>query len=87
MKYFLITLFLACLITLGTGFYVKTADEATGDLLIGLSLLVGFFILMPVFIYHRWKDKDIKDYWLTKENIDKMKKYRKEENQNKNSKN
>jgi len=33
-----------------------------------------FFFVFPVFSYYRWKDKDVKDYMLTKENIDKMNK-------------
>ena len=30
------------------------------------------FIVMPLFIYNRWKNKDIKDYMLTEESIKKM---------------
>jgi len=77
MKYFLIVLFFAVAISLGIGFYIKADDEATGKLIIGLSLMVGFFVLMPSFIYHRWKDKDVKDYMLNKENIMKMHEYQK----------
>lgn len=77
MKYFLIVLFFAVAIALGIGFYIKADDEATGKLIIGLSLMVGFFVLMPSFIYHRWKDKNVKDYMLNKENIMKMHEYQK----------
>lgn len=72
MKYFLTILFISILVALGVGFYIKTTDEATGNLIIGLSLMAGFFVLMPLFIYHRWKNKDLKDYMLNKENILKM---------------
>jgi hypothetical protein len=72
MKYFLTVLFISVLIALGIGFYIKTSDEATGNLIIGLSLMAGFFVLMPLFIYHRWKDRNVKDYMLNKENIEKM---------------
>jgi len=75
MKYVLQILLIAVLIGLGIGFYIKSTDEAMGHLFIGLSLIVGFFILMPLFIYHRWKDKNIKDYMLNKENIMKMRDY------------
>ncbi|AFL80919.1 hypothetical protein Aeqsu_1426 [Aequorivita sublithincola DSM 14238] len=78
MKYFLIILFFAVLISLGLGFYIKSEDEATGKLIIGLTLMVGFFVLMPVFIYHRWKDRNVKDYMLNKENILKMHEYQKD---------
>ena len=57
---------------MGVGFYVRTSEQATGDIVIGLSILTGTFILMPLFIYHRWKNRKVKDYMLTKENIEKM---------------
>ncbi|WP_271423615.1 hypothetical protein [Aequorivita sinensis] len=75
MKYILIILLIVVFTGLGSGFYIKPEDEATGNLLIGLSISLGFFILMPLFIYHRWKDKNVKDYMLTKENILKMQEY------------
>lgn len=75
MKQFLIILFFAVIISLSIGFYLKTDDETTGNLIIGLSLMVGFFLLMPLFIYYRWKDKKVKDYMLNKENIMKMHDY------------
>ncbi len=78
MKYFLTVLFISVLIALGIGFYIKPEDEATGDLIIGLTLMAGFFVLMPLFIYHRWKNRSVKDYMLTKENIEKMQDYQKD---------
>lgn len=75
MKYIITILFIAVLISMGIGFYIKSNDEATGNLIIGLTLMVGFFILMPLFIYHRWSKKNVKDYMLTKENIKKMQDY------------
>lgn len=62
-------------ILLGLGFYIKSSDPSTGDLMIGLSLVGGFFIVMPLFIYHRWKDRNVQDYMLNKENIMKMHEY------------
>ncbi len=41
--------------------------------LIGFGVLGLFFVVFPLFSYYRWKDKDVKDYMLTKENLDKMK--------------
>jgi len=32
-----------------------------------------FFVVFPLFSYYTWKDKDVKNYMLTKENLDKMK--------------
>ena len=40
---------------------------------IGGGIAGLFFIWMPLFIYHRWKNRSIQDYMLTKENIDRMK--------------
>ena len=80
MKYIISILFITVLISLGVGFYSKTEDAAMGNLIIGLSLMVGFFILMPLFIYHRWKNKSVSEYMLTKENIKKMKDYQKDKN-------
>lgn len=78
MKYFFTILFVSILTGLGTGYYIKPEDPQTGDLIIGLSISALFFVLMPVFIYHRWKNKDIKNYMLTKENIEKMQDHNKE---------
>lgn len=40
--------------------------------LIGFGVVGLFFVVFPLFSYYRWKDKDVKDYMLTKENLDKM---------------
>ena len=78
MKYIIGVLFISVLISMGVGFYVKSGDEALGNLIIGLTLMAGFFVLMPLFIYHRWKNRSVKEYMLTKENIEKMQKYQKD---------
>jgi uncharacterized protein YxeA len=72
MKYILFLLLIAVITGIGSGFYIKTTDEATGNLLIGISVVVICFVLMPLFIYFRWNKRSFKDYMLTKENIDKM---------------
>lgn len=60
----------------GTGFFMKIVQESPelGDKIIGLSVLFSTFIFMPLFLYHRWKDKDIKDYVLDKEKLEEMRK-------------
>lgn len=80
MKYFLIISAIAIVITTITGFVIKPDDPGTGNLLIGASVAGLFFVWMPLFIYHRWKDRSMKDYMLTKENIDKMRDYSKDKN-------
>ena len=72
MKIILSFLFVVICLGILIGFYIKSSDQATGDIIIGLSIMAGAFILMPLFIYHRWKKRSVKDYMLTKENIKKM---------------
>ena len=77
MKAFIIILFFSCVILLGLGFWqLEMVDVATGHKLIGSACLLGMFVLMPCFIYHRWKDKNVKDYMLTNESFQRMKEYR-----------
>ena len=62
------------LIAIGVGFYVRTFDdEAMGDRIVGVAVLATAFILMPIFLYVRWKGKRLEDYTFTNKNIDKMK--------------
>ncbi|MBK5192913.1 MAG: hypothetical protein JJE07_06820 [Flavobacteriaceae bacterium] len=61
------------LIAVGTGFYFRMNDNMIlGDRIIGITVLASAFILMPIFLYVRWKGKNLKDYTFTKENLDKM---------------
>ncbi|HZW77790.1 MAG TPA: hypothetical protein VFF21_05740 [Flavobacteriaceae bacterium] len=76
MKYVINILFLVALGGLVAGFVIQPGDKALGDKFIGLSMILGFFIVMPLFIYHRWKGKDISKYYLNHENIMKMREYR-----------
>lgn len=73
MKWFMKILGISILIAIGVGFYFRlTGDILTGDRIIGISVLVSAFILMPVFLYVRWKGKRLKDYTLSDENMKKM---------------
>lgn len=76
MKYVLWICFIIMLGGFGVGFYIKIAasNPELGDKIIGLSVLFSTFIFMPLFLYHRWKDKDIKDYVLDKDKLDEMRK-------------
>ena len=51
--------------------------EINSDQVIGSGVVILFFIVFPTFSYYRWKDKDVRDYMLTQENIDKMNKTKK----------
>ncbi len=82
MKYIIKILLVLIVILVGVGYYFKnTGDHITGDKLVGIGILGASFILMPLFIYHRWKDKKAKDYMLTEENLNKMREYEKKKEQ------
>ena len=70
MKYFITACFICCFMSIILGFILNVTYAQK---LIGFGVVGLFFITFPLFIYHRWKNKDLKDYMLTKENIDKMK--------------
>lgn len=57
------------------GVYFKLyGDDLVGERIIGISVLASAFVLMPLFLAHRWKGKRLQDYTLTKENIERMNK-------------
>ncbi|XLS29426.1 hypothetical protein ACJD0Z_01070 [Flavobacteriaceae bacterium M23B6Z8] len=73
MKWIIRILFIAILSSVIIGYYFKNSgDHTSGDRLIGIAILASAFILMPVFIYHRSKGKNLKDYMFTQENLNKM---------------
>jgi len=49
-----------------------TLDVEYSQKLIGFGVVGLFLVVFPLFSYYRWKGKDVKDYMLTKENLDKM---------------
>ena len=74
MRNFLWLLFISILISLASGIYFKNSvDAIIGERIIGFTVLTGAFIYLPLFLYHRWKDKRLQDYTLSDENIKKMK--------------
>ena len=62
MKYILISLLIVIIGALTYGFYIKSTGDFNGEIVIGVSVLVIAFVFMPLFIYHRYKNKDIKDF-------------------------
>ena len=74
MKKILWFLFILILISLGCGIYFKNyINLITGERIIGFTVLTGAFLYLPLFLYHRWKDKRLQDYTFSDENIKKMK--------------
>ncbi len=73
MKYFLRLLFLSILFSLSFGLYVNSAGNTLlGNKIIGFTVLTAAFVFMPFFLAHRWKGKQLKNYTLSKENLDKL---------------
>ena len=62
MKTLLRALLIVCLVLIATGFYFNMEQVGTGERYIGIGVLILAFVLMPLFIYHRYKDKDLSNY-------------------------
>ncbi|MCL6296214.1 hypothetical protein [Jejuia spongiicola] len=69
MKYLIIFFLLVSIGLVGCGYFMETEYSQK---LIGFGVVTLFLIVFPLFSYYRWKDKNVKDYMLTKENLDKM---------------
>ena len=69
MKYVIGFLFLLAFGSIVTGFLT---DSEYSQKLIGFGVVGLFLVVFPLFSYYRWKDKNVKDYMITKENLDKM---------------
>ena len=66
MKYIIIFTLILSLGMLGTGFYLKNAGNANGEIVVGIGVLIVAFVLMPLFLYHRYKDKNLSDFTFDK---------------------
>jgi membrane-associated protease RseP (regulator of RpoE activity) len=73
MKYLIIILFIASLGSIIAGYFLEVSYS---EKLIGFGVASLFIIVFPSFSYYRWKDKNLKDYMLTKENLDKMRQHK-----------
>ena len=47
---------------IGTGFYIKQTHIEDGRFYIGIGVVTLAFVLMPLFIYHSYKGKDLSKY-------------------------
>lgn len=61
--------FIASITSIACGFILEVSYSQK---LIGFGVLGLFVVVFPLFSYYRWKGKSLKDYMLTKENLDKM---------------
>lgn len=63
MKYVIGILFFIVLAFIGFGFYIKNTTTGTeGDKWIGIGVMLSALVLMPVFLWHRYKNKKLEDY-------------------------
>ncbi|MBK5208377.1 MAG: hypothetical protein JJE44_02585 [Flavobacteriaceae bacterium] len=66
MKFVILFILILVLGMLGAGFYLKSSGDTNGEIVIGIGVLIVAFILMPLFIYHRYKNKNLKDFTFDK---------------------
>lgn len=69
MKYLIVILTIIVFASIFSGFIW---DTEWSQKLIGFGVFGLFFVVFPLFSWHRWKDKKVEDYMLTKENLQKM---------------
>jgi hypothetical protein len=75
MKYLILILALATITSIILGF---TLEVDYSQKLIGFGVAGLFLVVFPLFSYHHWKGKNVKDYMLTKENLEKMRENQRE---------
>ena len=62
MKYVIRILFFIVLAFIGYGFYIKNTIGDVGDKWVGIGVLISALVLMPIFLWHRYKNKKLEDY-------------------------
>lgn len=67
MKTIIRILFFAIIVAIGTGYYfIWTEQPQTGHRIIGFAVLGLAFVLMPLFLIHRYKGKNLRNFNLFK---------------------
>ena len=67
---------LSCLGSIAFGLYHLNTPNSYTHQFIGCGTVGLFFVAMPIFLFVESKGKEMKDYLLTTENIEKMQKKR-----------
>lgn len=62
MKYLIRILVLVVICFVSYGYYFKNQGNDAGDKWVGIGVLIMSLVLMPLFIYHRYKGKDLNQY-------------------------
>lgn len=66
MKYIILFVLLLALSFLGTGFFMQYTGQPKHEVIIGIGVLIVAFLLMPLFIIHRYKNKNLSSFKLDK---------------------
>ncbi|TYP99765.1 hypothetical protein C7447_101369 [Tenacibaculum adriaticum] len=74
MKKVVTTLFIIFLLWMLAGAYLLAVDHEKAQVIMGLGVFFMAFILMPVFIYYRYKDGKYKKYVLDDKKIEEWRK-------------
>lgn len=74
MRVFLIVLLIIVLSLIGAGYYLKETGDLNGEIVIGIGVLLIAFVLMPAFIYHRYKNKDLSSFNISNFDKDEVRK-------------
>ena len=69
MKRIIILLLILVILIFSIGFYMQIKEHPKGNLVVGIAVLSMMFVLIPVFLIHRYKGKNIKDYTLDDKKI------------------
>ena len=69
MKTLLKILFIIFIVWLCVGIYLLKIEHPKAEIVMGLGVFYLSFLLMPIFIYHRYKDGKYKKYQLNDEKL------------------
>lgn len=71
MKTLIRILFFAIVGAIATGYYFIWKEQPqTGHLIIGIAVMGMAFVLMPLFLIHRYKGKNLRNFTLFKDQND-----------------
>jgi len=62
MKAVLTTILVIVIGFVAYGYYINAETLGEGEKYIGVGVLILAFILLPLFVYHRYRNKDLRNY-------------------------
>lgn len=68
--------FILLILSLGSILAGYLLELNYSEKLIGFGVVGLFIFVFPLFSYYRWKDRNVKDYMITKESLEKMRDYK-----------